>query len=497
MPEELNRVSCSSTFLEIAREIRKGATRHNAKAVIASLKERIAAYSDRCSMRDAAYLETMLALRLGDMSALDCCEALEALMYDTLASDRVRILAMHGVSAIRARSEAWKENEGRRAKALALANDAGLNVEAFVTLVNWAVALLEKRQVDGARRKMAEAWRRYSAATRSEQRYEEMQDARALLLLQSGILSLQDARDRGRPVKSQKQDITRGVQSFTAAISHYAANDHLRTNKLIDFARHLIEVASFGHAEVWARARTVMDSAVKSTEAHSCYRCRGYYEYVASLYVFLRGRLWSCVDRERAASMYVESEQYAARGISEFRARADPWVNVVEEQAAISAMCTERCMRPKKVFLSHSGADKALVRSFGDALKVLGYEPWLDEDAMSAGVELERALRRGFAESCAAVFFVTPSFVDKQFIATEINYALAERRKKTERFALITLVLADENGRRGVVPEMLRSYVWKSPQNQVEALCELVRALPLRPGAPVWPDELPDPRDDL
>ena len=40
---------------------------------------------------------------------------------------------------------------------------------------------------------------------------------------------------------------------------------------------------------------------------------------------------------------------------------------------------------PKMIFLSHKGADKTLVRSFKDTLQLLGFEPWLDEDAMVAG----------------------------------------------------------------------------------------------------------------
>ena len=39
----------------------------------------------------------------------------------------------------------------------------------------------------------------------------------------------------------------------------------------------------------------------------------------------------------------------------------------------------------RKIFLSHKGSDKATVTDFKETLEVLGYEPWLDEDAMPAG----------------------------------------------------------------------------------------------------------------
>jgi hypothetical protein len=47
---------------------------------------------------------------------------------------------------------------------------------------------------------------------------------------------------------------------------------------------------------------------------------------------------------------------------------------------------------PKKVFLSHKGADKPMVRLYKDALESFGIAAWLDEDDMTAGAELERGL---------------------------------------------------------------------------------------------------------
>ena len=51
---------------------------------------------------------------------------------------------------------------------------------------------------------------------------------------------------------------------------------------------------------------------------------------------------------------------------------------------------------PMKIFLSHKGADKPMVREFKKTLEELGFDPWLDEDAMTAGTELERAILQGF-----------------------------------------------------------------------------------------------------
>ena len=146
----------------------------------------------------------------------------------------------------------------------------------------------------------------------------------------------------------------------------------------------------------------------------------------------------------------------------------------------------------KRIFLSHKGADKALIRRYWQILKTIGFDPWLDTDAMAAGVELERGLLSGFEQSCAAVFFITPNFSDENYLASEINYALAEKRKKGLRFSIITLVFCID-GKKGSVPGLLQQYVWKEPANDLEALEEIIRALPIKLGAAYWPPESGNP----
>jgi hypothetical protein len=137
-----------------------------------------------------------------------------------------------------------------------------------------------------------------------------------------------------------------------------------------------------------------------------------------------------------------------------------------------------------RIFLSHKGIDKPRVRDFKQTLEVLGLRPWIDEDAMPAGTNLERGIRQGFKDSCAAVFFVTPAFVDAGYLGTEVDYAIAEKRAKGDRFSIITLVLDCKPNMRPEVPDLLRSYVWKQPDTDLEALREIARALPLE--APNW-----------
>ena len=74
-----------------------------------------------------------------------------------------------------------------------------------------------------------------------------------------------------------------------------------------------------------------------------------------------------------------------------------------------------------RIFLSHKGADKPRVREYKKTLEALGFDPWLDEDAMTAGTNLERGLLEGFKTSCAAVFFITPNYVDENYLASEVK----------------------------------------------------------------------------
>jgi hypothetical protein len=141
--------------------------------------------------------------------------------------------------------------------------------------------------------------------------------------------------------------------------------------------------------------------------------------------------------------------------------------------------------KPKDIFLSHKGIDKPFVREIANTLRAISFSPWLDEDRMPAGTNLERGIRKGFEDSCAAVFFVTPNFKDENYLATEIDYALQEKRAKGERFQIITLLLKDENGNTGNVPKMLNPYVWKEIEN-IEVIRTIVAALPIQAADIIW-----------
>jgi hypothetical protein len=137
-------------------------------------------------------------------------------------------------------------------------------------------------------------------------------------------------------------------------------------------------------------------------------------------------------------------------------------------------------VQSRKIFLSHKGEDKKLVRRFQRALEAIGYEVWLDEKNLKAGDHLERGILQGFRESCAAVFFITDKFKDEKYLKAEIDYAIAQVREKENHFRIITL--AFRRGKEKIeVPELLKSFVWKSPASELDALTEIIKALPIAP----------------
>lgn len=136
----------------------------------------------------------------------------------------------------------------------------------------------------------------------------------------------------------------------------------------------------------------------------------------------------------------------------------------------------------KRIFLSHKGSDKDKVVDFKDTLELLGYDPWLDDEAMPAGTSVNRGILEGMKASCAVVFFITSSFEDEGYLRTEVDYAVREKHEKGDEFAIITLVLPDSGGDRAHVPDLLQRYVWKTPGTDLEALREIIRALPAASG---------------
>ena len=161
---------------------------------------------------------------------------------------------------------------------------------------------------------------------------------------------------------------------------------------------------------------------------------------------------------------------------------------VTPEERALQAVPLSRIpsATETRIFLSHKSIDKPLVMRYYNALKALGFEPWLDEPDMPAGTNLERGIFDGFEKSCAAVFFITENFKDEKYLASEVDYAIMQKRKKAKKFAIITLRYPNALP----VPGLLTPYIFKDVENDLDGFYQLIRALPIELGPNRWIKEV-------
>ncbi len=139
-------------------------------------------------------------------------------------------------------------------------------------------------------------------------------------------------------------------------------------------------------------------------------------------------------------------------------------------------------MAHNRIFLSHKGVDKDLVREYHAALHSVGLNPWLDETELTAGAPLVRSLGEGMANSCAAVFFLSPDYKDVEFLRQEVDDAIAERVARDNGFAIISLAVPDGTGRSIDIPAPLKKYVWKTATTPLEGLRYIIEGLPKHIG---------------
>lgn len=278
-------------------------------------------------------------------------------------------------------------------------------------------------------------------------------------------------------VKARYQTVTEMVSEF----------DHLRTNYEIESAEELHKLVRAGVPLALDAAEEALRLAAGSADSHICDLCRGYFHQVRAQNRSLQAELIRDWNPKDARRLWEEAKGDAENAVHFFQISRHP--NRRFPQGLLDTTKEElmKLDKASQIFLSHKGQDKDLVRRYHSALKDLGFQPWIDEAELHAGTPLERGLLRGLKQSCAAVFFITPEFKDEGFLATEIDYAVAEQRERPSEFVIVTLVYSDAAGRTGTVPDLLRRFVWKQPTHDLEALLEIIRAVPVKLPDPRWP----------
>jgi hypothetical protein len=261
---------------------------------------------------------------------------------------------------------------------------------------------------------------------------------------------------------------------------------HRQVNTRLELTAELIDLGLPWLDHTTPDIERALDDAHRELNAHACVYCETYYPEVLGRSLILKGQAELPYHATEALKLCKKGVEELRRAETQLRSMKHPKEQEIARRIEDTNAMIVAESRPRKIFLSHSSHDKEVVRQFKALLETVGFEPWLDEDAMVAGTPLERGLHAGMQESCAAVFFITENFEDSSYLATEIDYAI-EQQRKNEHFATVTLVLSDAI-KNEKVPVLLRRFVYKRPRSLILAANELVRALPLMPLRPVWRD---------
>jgi hypothetical protein len=181
-----------------------------------------------------------------------------------------------------------------------------------------------------------------------------------------------------------------------------------------------------------------------------------------------------------AASAFRAAEREANVSADYYGRAGHPNLRLVQEARNFATKAIMHLEKPTGIFLSHKSVNKGMVRRFERALSTLNFNPWLDEKMLKAGADKHRGLHNGMQQSCAAVFFVTPDFKDDGYLKTEIDLAIEEEHTRPGDFKIIPLLMRDQSGQRGTIPPVLKRLIFKEPETEIEALIDLVEALPLQ-----------------
>ena len=378
-------------------------------------------------------------------------------------------------------------NRQYRGRCLRLAEKLGSLISQLVILTNWVSAALSDDDVDLVEGLLGRIDILLDNPTLAEHQNAKRAETDARHLSHHAKLKFLKARDASTDEASKL--VNDGVVHYRAAAARIAEQDHLRVKMQIEAANHLARLGiDRDDLDLLGEARNFLALALRALDSHVSNACRAYYHTASARGLELEALRIHNVDLKLAIPILRQAVSEREACVAAYRAEK----HHLEAEAAAELENTRRWLeqmtKPKKIFLSHRTADKDRVRIFAKALRSLGFDPWLDEEALPSSKPVERTLLAGMNESCAAVFFVTENFIDEGFLSTEIDYALLRRRKLEkvgEEFAIIVLVVEAEVGSIAV-PEILQTHRHSSHYTELEAFEALICALPVRTGTVLW-----------
>lgn len=114
-------------------------------------------------------------------------------------------------------------------------------------------------------------------------------------------------------------------------------------------------------------------------------------------------------------------------------------------------------MSAKKVFISHSDKDDDVVAKIREALESLGLGAWTDSRQLTGGDELEPDILKAIDDARHLVAVLSLNAVNSCWVLKEIQYALEVKKKRTDGFKVVPLLLD------GIEPAALRLWFHEEP----------------------------------
>ena len=415
-----------------------GEGRYRAGQKFEEISHLIDAYSD-CDIDLADYLRCNLEFSFSKVSAGVTISRCEQIFSRETAQHRVRAYCLQLKARLTVDILPYLENRTFRAQALKIAEEGDLRVVAAVIRVNWVVAALSKTDAGHAAAKLAEARTAVGGLTNKELRDPDAFGIKARLEAHRVKVMIHEAAEgQSKPSEATTSDAVAAYDAVCLEVQEY---DHLRANYKTELADELHKLAKRNAPGALEAAHTALQAAHTSLDSHACNLCRRYFHEVYTDHHLLKADRLVDWAIERALSELESARAEAESSLGFFTIAEHPSAIGIRR---VIASIEERIVsleKPRKIFLSHRGADKALVWRFHGALAAVNFLPWLDDAAMPAGTKLHRGLQRGMQESCSAVFFITPDFIDEGFLAKEIDYAVQEEMSRPDTFKIIALVL--------------------------------------------------------
>ena len=129
----------------------------------------------------------------------------------------------------------------------------------------------------------------------------------------------------------------------------------------------------------------------------------------------------------------------------------------------------------KKVFLSHTAVDKAIVTEIGERLKFLGIPIWRDIDDIDVGDQLMPSITKGIDESTFIAVFLSRDALRSKWVQDELRIAFSQTQDAKKKILPIFLEpFADEE-----LPGYLRGLVYadltKKTEDKIVSTVKILR----------------------